>query len=88
MNRRQTVPPDGVDAKHVAEQLSNVSELVVLVAVDSVVILDKRLFKQVAPESVDFCESLANQAKELGVCLFLRATLDDHGRQLRLLTRR
>lgn len=66
----------------------NVTQLVVFVSVDGVVVLGKGLLKQVAPQSVDFGEPLANHAKKLGVRLFLRTTLDNHGRQLGFLAGR
>lgn len=52
---------------------------------DSLVVLGKGLLKEIAPQTVDLGKPLTNQAKELGVRLFLGATLDNHGWQLRLL---
>lgn len=79
VDRGQAVPAQSIHAKHVSEQHGNVAQLVVLVSVNRVVVLGKSLLKQVAPQPVDLCEALANQTEELGVRLFLRATLDDHG---------
>lgn len=69
-----------------SKQHCNVAKLVVFVSVDSIVILGKRLLKKIAPQTVDFGKSLANQSKKLGVCLFLRTTLDNHRGQFWLLT--
>lgn len=55
---------------------------------DSVVVLGKSLLKQVAPQSVDLGEALTNHAKELGVRLFLRTALHDHGGKFWFLTGR
>jgi hypothetical protein len=68
----------------VAKQHGDVAEFVVLVPMDRVVIFGKSLLEQIAPEAVDLGKSLANEPKELGVCLFLRATLDNHRRKFRL----
>lgn len=81
----EAVPAQGVGSKHVTEQHSNVPQLVVLVPMDRLVVLDKGLLEEVAPQPVDLGKALTNQAKELGVCLLLRATLDNHRRQLGLL---
>jgi hypothetical protein len=65
----------------VSEEPSNVPQAIRLVAVDSVVVFSERGLKQVRPETVNLGKAFSNQAIELGVCPFLRATLDDHGRQ-------
>lgn len=70
------------------EQHCNVSQLVVLITVNSLVVLCKGLLEEIAPQTVDLGKALANHAKELGVSLFLGATLDNHRRQLGLLTDR
>jgi hypothetical protein len=55
----------------VTKKHGDVTELVVLVTVDGLVVLGKSLLKQVAPKSVDLGETLTNHSKELGVRLFL-----------------
>lgn len=85
MDHREDVPSQRIRREHVTEQLRNVSQLVVLVSVNRVVVLRESLLEEVAPETVDLGEALANEAKELRVSLFLRATLDNHRRQLGLL---
>jgi predicted Zn-dependent protease len=62
----------------VTKQHCNVSQLVVLISVNSLVILCKGLLEEVAPQTVDLGKALTNHAKELGVSLFLGATLDNH----------
>lgn len=52
---------------------------------DGLVVFGKRLLKEIAPQAVNLGEALANKAKELGIRLLLRATLDNHGRHLWLL---
>lgn len=78
VNDAKAVPAQGVGRKHMAEQHCNVSQLVVLISVNSLVVLGKGLFEEIAPQAVDLGKSLANHAEELGVSLFLRATLDNH----------
>lgn len=68
-----------------AEQHCYIAQLVVFVSMDGFIVLGESLLKEVAPQSINFSEALANHAKEFGVCLFLRATLHNHGGKLRLL---
>lgn len=82
MNHRKAVPAEGVHTKHVPEELGNIAKLVVFITVDGVVVLGEGLFKQVAPEAVDFGKPFTDEAKELCVCLFLGAAFDNHGGQL------
>lgn len=82
VNDGKAVPAQSVGSKHVAKQHGNVPQLVVFVSVDRLVVLDKGLLKEVAPQPIDLGETLADQAKELGVRLLLRATLDNHRGQL------
>jgi hypothetical protein len=63
----------------VPEELGDVAQLVVFVAVDGLVVLGEGLLEQVAPEAVDFGKTLANETEEFGVCLFLGAALHNHG---------
>jgi hypothetical protein len=69
-----------------AKKPSDVSKAVGFIAVDGVIVLGKRLFELICPKSVYAGEALANQAIEFGICLFLRTALDNHRRELRLLT--
>lgn len=78
------MPSDRVRAEHVSEEGGDVAQPVGLVAVDRVVVFGKGGLEQVRPETVDLGKSLSDQTVELRVCPFLRATLDDHRRQLRL----
>lgn len=70
-----------------AKELGNVAQLVVLVPMDRLVVLLKRLLKQVAPQTVDLGEPLGNETKELCIRLFLRAALYNHRGHLGLLAR-
>jgi hypothetical protein len=84
MDYGQNVPANGVIAEHVSEKPCDVPQAIRLVAVDSVVVLGECGLKQVRPETVNLGKPFSNQAVELGVCPFLGATLDNHGRQFRL----
>lgn len=64
------------------EEAGDVSQLICVVSVYSIVVFGERLLEKVCPQAIEFGESLTNQTKELGVCLFLRTTLNDHGWQL------
>jgi hypothetical protein len=88
MDHRQNVPANGVVAEHMSKEPCNVPQAVRLIAVDSVVVFGERGLKQVRPEPVNLGKPLSNQTIKLGVSAFLRATLDDHGRQFRLHTGR
>jgi hypothetical protein len=68
------------------EQHCYIAQFVIFVSMDGFVVLGESLLKEVAPKSINFSEALTNHAKELGVCLFLRATLHNHGGKLRLLS--
>ena len=85
VHHAQHVPGDGVAAEHVPEEAGDVAQPVGLVAVDRVVVIGKRLLKQLCPQPIQLRKALASQAIELGISALLRAALDDHGRKLRLL---
>lgn len=78
------MPANGIIAEHMSEEPCNVPQAIRLIPVDGVVVFSKRGLEQIGPEAVDLGESLSNQAKELGVCPFLRATLNNHRRQFGL----
>lgn len=81
MDHGQNVPANGVIAEHVSEEPCNIPQAICLVAVDGVVVRGERGLKQVRPETVNLGKPFSDQAVELGVCPFLGATLDNHGRQ-------
>jgi hypothetical protein len=78
MNDRKHVPTDCIGSQQMAEEAGNVAQAVCLVPMDSIVVLGKRLFEQIRPQSVKLGEALPDQPEEFGICLFLRAALDDH----------
>lgn len=82
------MPSQSTHTKHVTKEHGDVAKLVVFVSVDRLVILGKGLFKEVAPQTVDFGEALSNQTKELSICLLLGATFHDHRGKLWLLASR
>lgn len=55
---------------------------------DGVVVFGKRLLKKVGPKPVQFGEPFAQETKELGISLFLRAAFDDHRREFGFLAGR
>jgi len=72
----------------VTKKLGDDAKSVGFEAVDCLVVLDERLFKQLGPEPIQLAKSLADAAVELFKGPLLRATFDDHGWQLRLLSGR
>lgn len=82
------MPPNRVVAQDVAKEPGNVAQPVGFVAVNGIIVFRKGLLEQVGPETVELRKPLSDQAIELGIRPFLRATFDNHGRQLRLLARR
>lgn len=88
MDYGQNMPANGVIAEHMSEESCNVPQAIRLIAVNSIVVIGERGLEQVSPEAVNLGKPLSNQTIELGVCPFLGATLNDHGRQFRLHTSR
>lgn len=82
------MPPNRVSAQYVAKEARNVAQPVGFVAVNGIIVFRKGLLEQVTPETVELRKPLSDQAIELGIRPFLRATFDNHGRQLRFLARR
>lgn len=60
------------------EESGDVAETVGFVTVNGLVVGGKRLFEILAPNSVEFAESFANEAVEVRVRAFLGTTLNDH----------
>ena len=71
MNYRKNVPSDCISTQQMSKETCDVSQSVGLVSVNCVVVLSKGLFEQVSPQTIQFCESFPNEAKELGVCFLL-----------------
>lgn len=79
MDNGENVPPDSIGAQHMAEEASNVTQAVRLVAMNGIVILGERGLEEITPETVELCKPLSDQTIELRVGAFLRTALDDHG---------
>ena len=69
------------------EELGDIAQAIRLVTMNCVVVLGEGLLEKVEPKSVELRKSFSNESKEFGVCLFLRAALDNHRRQFGFLTR-
>lgn len=76
------MPADGITRHQVSKELSNDTQSVGLVSVDSVVVLCEHVLKELPPQSVELTEALTNQSEEFVVSTLLTATLDNHARQL------
>lgn len=82
MDDGHDVPANRICANHVAEEPGNVAQPIRLIPMDCVVVFGECGLEQVGPQTIDLCESFPDQSVEFGVGTFLRATLDDHGREL------
>lgn len=61
-----------------AEETTNITELVGLISMNSVVIFLECFLECVCPDSMKFAESLADETVKVGVRSFLRTTFDNH----------
>lgn len=78
MDHRQNMPPDGIVADHVPKEPRDVAQAIRFVAMDGFIVVGKCSLVQIRPQTVDLCESLANQTVELRIGAFLGAALDNH----------
>lgn len=77
-------PRNGIRREKVAEETPDVAEFVSLVSVDRVIVFLKCVLEVVGPDSIELAEAFPNQAVEVGVGAFLRATFDNHVAKLDL----
>lgn len=61
-----------------AEETTNITELVGLISMNGVVIFLECFLECVCPDSMKFAESLADETVKVGVRSFLRTTFDNH----------
>lgn len=84
MDDVECVPSNSVGGKHVSEEPSDVAEPVCFIAMDGFVVCCEGLLKEIRPETVQFGETFADEAVELGVGSFLRTAFDHHGAKFML----
>jgi len=78
-------PRDGIACEEVSKEPGDVAKPVGLVAMDRLVVRRVGLFEVFAPHPVELAEAFADEAIEVGVGPFLRATFNDHVAEFNLL---